>query len=247
MLGEQVPVLGCDSRFLHKCDLLLATWQPGNLATCWQPAGNRRCQLLPAVASHRAPGLATFAGNSWQQLATAGNSWQPGNLATWQPGNLLATCWQPAGYFCWQPGNPGLKRARGPPSAGCTSPIRALPNGSSLTWSQQPHTEHLQRSRSRLGCAPHRTRRADRVRSRGRALQLANGPPRELDAHSSGIGRRDRSSGGSRAQTSRERAASEPSRGQPTHGRVRELHRSTRLKRLTDLEGRAPAGGNRSS
>jgi hypothetical protein len=29
VLGEQVPVLGCDSRFLHKCDLLLATWQPG--------------------------------------------------------------------------------------------------------------------------------------------------------------------------------------------------------------------------
>ena len=109
MLGEQVPVLGCDSRFLHKCDLLLATWQPGDLLTTWpRSAGNRRCQLLPVVASTGAPGLATFAGNSWQQLATADN------LATWQPGNL-ATFWQPAGYFCWQPGNPGLNPRAHPP------------------------------------------------------------------------------------------------------------------------------------
>ena len=100
MLGEQVPVLGCDSRFLHKCDLLLATWQPGNLATCWQPGDLLAtgvascCQLLPVTEPRDWLLLLATAGNSWQQLATAGNlaTWQPGNLATWQPsGNLLAT------------------------------------------------------------------------------------------------------------------------------------------------------------
>ena len=91
MLGEQVPILGCGVCFLTG---VIYYWQPGNLATCWQP-GNL---LATGVASTGAPELATFAGNSWQQLATAG-----GNLATWQPGNLLATCWLLL-LATWQPG-----------------------------------------------------------------------------------------------------------------------------------------------
>ena len=62
-------------------------------------------RYVPIAGNTRSGSLATFAGNRWQPLATAGNlaTWQPGNLATsnlatWQPaGNLLATCWQPAG------------------------------------------------------------------------------------------------------------------------------------------------------
>ena len=38
----------------------------------------------------------------------------------------------------------------------------------------------------------------------------------------------------------------DPSAQLSGHGRVRELHRSTRPKRLTDLESRAAAGSNRS-
>ena len=145
---------------------------------------------------------------------------------------------------------------------------RALPSGlaSSQTTPRRPHTTLLTSTQCPITRAvpprdniahsmlagPTQPCATSRVPCRSSAIAWAHAaasqdaPPRELDAHSSGIGRRDRSSGGSRAQTSRERAASEPSRGQPTHGRVRELHRSTRLKRLTDLESRAAAGSNRS-
>ena len=137
-------------------------------------------------------------------------------------------------------------RARGPPSAGCTSPIRALPNGSSLTGSQQPHTEHLQRSRSRLGCAPHRARRADRVRPRGRMLTLPKTLWRVLGDPARSRGRRGRRGGprsGSRASGV---AAREPRRGQPIAGCAAASYRPTRLERLDDLESRAPCGGDRS-
>eukprot|EP00966_Prymnesium_polylepis_P244597 5657698-Prymnesium_polylepis.1 len=71
VLGEQVPVLGCDARFLtagviYYCNL--ATKQPGNLATwqpgktfwqpagylCWQP-GSPGLRSSPADSSHSIP------------------------------------------------------------------------------------------------------------------------------------------------------------------------------------------------
>jgi len=104
----------------------------------------------------------------------------------------------------------------------------------SLTRSQQAHIEHPRRSRSRLGCAPHRTRRADGVRPRGRMLTLPKARWRELGGPARSHGRQGRRGGprsGSRASGV---AAREPRRGQPTAGCAAGSYRPTRLQRHAD-------------
>ena len=102
------------------------------------------------------------------------------------------------------------------------------------------HTEHPRRSRSRLGRAPHHTRRADRARSHGSALQPTYRPPRELSGPDSGRRRRGRSSGGTRGSWKRLVSRARPTKGRLTCGRVQGLNRLTRPERFTDLESRAP-------
>ena len=145
---------------------------------------------------------------------------------------------------------PGLSQeamqACGPPPAGCTSPTCALPNAPPHTRSQQPHTEHPRRSRSRLGRAPHCTRRADRARSHGSALQPTYRPPRELSGPDSGRRRRGRSSGGTRGSWKRLVSRARPTKGRLTCGRAQGSNCPFRPERFNDLESRTPCGGDRS-
>ena len=137
-------------------------------------------------------------------------------------------------------------QACGPPPAGCTSPTCALPNAPPHTRSQQPHTEHPRRSRSRLGRAPHCTRRADRARSHGSALQPTYRPPRELSGPDSGRRRRGRSSGGTRGSWKRLVSRARPTKGRLTCGRAQGSNCPFRPERFNDLESHAPCGDDRS-
>ena len=137
-------------------------------------------------------------------------------------------------------------RARRPPTDGYTPPTWLTLSRPPLTRSRKAHIEHPRRSRSRLGCAPHRARRADRVRPRGRMLTLPKTLWRVLGDPARSRGRRGRRGGprsGSRASGV---AAREPRRGQPIAGCAAASYRPTRLERLDDLESRAPCGGDRS-
>ena len=119
-------------------------------------------------------------------------------------------------------------------------PTWLTPSGPPLTPSRKAPTALQNPPRLRAT----RTRQADRPRSHGRALPPAYGPTRLPGGPASAHSRQGRSSGGRRGRRAAERAASEPSRGQSTRGRVGGPHRSTRLERLGDLESRRAPGGN---